>query len=173
MTNVKMIKDLSLRGGVTVLEASKAEKLLFVFVRHRGCTFCREALTGLSKHKERLQALGYRLIVVQMGSEESSELMKKDFDLHDVEFISDPERIFYKAFGARRANLIEAIGPKVVLKGLFGGKLKKYGVGKMEGDGFQLGGVFTVVGEKVEFIHNPKDASDVEDWDKLIEADAV
>jgi hypothetical protein len=173
MPNSSLWRDLKLSDQTLIGEASEKSKLLFVFVRHRGCTFCREALTNLSIHKKDLVDRGYKIIVVHMGPVESSEVMKKEFDLTDVEFISDPERTYYKAFGARRANLLEALGPQVIAKGLFGGKLKKYGVGKIEGDGFQLGGVFTVENQKLEFIHNPKNTSDVEDWSDLISSNLI
>lgn len=168
-----MIRDLKLNDGRSILEASESSNLLFVFVRHRGCTFCREALSSLSIHKEKLRSLGYEVFVVHMGDKKSSHLMQEDFGLKDLEFISDPKRSYYKAFGARRASLTEALGPKVIFKGLFGGKLKKYGVGKLEGDGFQLGGVFTLVKSKLKFVHDPCDASDVEDWPALIKAQAL
>ena len=103
-----------------------------------------------------------------MGPPESSELMKKEYSLDEVEFISDPDRDLYRLFGARRANLNEALGPKVISRGVLSGALFKYGVGKIEGDGFQLGGVYLYQDGEATCLHRPSNASDVENWENIL-----
>ncbi|MEM7645535.1 MAG: hypothetical protein AAF203_01385, partial [Pseudomonadota bacterium] len=54
-------------------QESQKEGLLIIFVRHRGCTFCRESLANLSKVKTSILEKGIKPIVIHMGAPESSE----------------------------------------------------------------------------------------------------
>ncbi len=141
---------------------------LFILVRHRGCTFCRESLTNLAKHLLKIQEKGLSPVIVHMGDEISSELMSKEFGLEGVSFIGDPDRTLYKFFGARRGHFREVLGPDVLKKGVMSGALFKYGIGKIEGDSFQLGGVYLIKNQQIHLLHSPKNASDVENWPHLL-----
>ncbi len=166
--NIRSLDDLKFDSGESFVEKSKAQPLLFVLVRHRGCTFCREALDELSKNMKKITDKGYKPYVVHMGSSESGNLMKDEYSLDQVEFISDPNKNIYRLFGARRGTLKELFGPRVWARGVVAGMLKKHGVGKLEGDGFQLGGVYLLEDGKLRHVHDPCDAADVEDWNKLL-----
>ncbi len=161
-------QNLELKNKGSIVERSHKEPLLFVLVRHRGCTFCRESLAQLAQHQNSLINKGWIPIVVHMGSEESSEILKKDFGLEHVEFQSDPDRLFYQAFGARKGKFTELFGPRIWWRGFVAGVVKGHGVGALEGDGFQLGGVYTVYKGRLNLIHDPCDAADVENWDRLL-----
>lgn len=150
------------------VKRSHQEKYVFVLVRHSGCTFCREALSELSNNLGLIKKKNLVPVVVHMGSKESSLKMKKDYDLDSVKFIEDPKKVFYKFFGARRGNLKEILGPKVLKQGIFGGSLLKHGIGKVEGDTLQLGGVFMLNQGESELLHEPCNAADVENWDKVL-----
>lgn len=150
------------------LEESQSQKQILVFVRHRGCTFCREALTELSKNLEALESKGLKIRVIHMGPPEASEMMRDEFQLKTIEIISDPERQFYRQFDIKRANLVEAIGPKVLWRGIVGGSLFKYGVGKLEGDGFQQGGVLLLDQGQRKVLHQPRHTGDVENWSEIL-----
>ena len=141
---------------------------LFILVRHRGCTFCRESLTNLAKNLEKIQAKGLTPVVVHMGDEISSDLMAKEFGLEDVSIVADPDRSLYKFFGARRGRFQEVLGPEVLKKGVMSGALFKYGIGKLEGDGFQLGGVYLIKNQQIHLLHRPENAADVENWSQLL-----
>lgn len=143
---------------------------LFILVRHRGCTFCRESLTNLAKHLLKIQEKGLSPVIVHMGDEISSELMMKEFGLEGVSIIADPDRALYKFFGARRGSFQEVLGPDVLKKGVMSGALFKYGIGKIEGDSFQLGGVYLIKNQQIHLLHRPKNAADVENWPRLLRA---
>jgi hypothetical protein len=142
---------------------------LFLLVRHRGCTFCRESLDGLSKFRKQIEDKGLRPVVVHMGDSLSGELMAEEFALQGIPFISDPERALYQVLGARRGSLFEVLGPQVVKNALAKGSLLKYGIGKLEGDGFQLGGLYLIQASGVRCLHRPQDASDVEPWQEILQ----
>jgi peroxiredoxin len=163
------IRDLKLPGEESLIEESKAQPHLLVLVRHRGCTFCREALSELSKNLDLLKERGLKTYVVHMGSIESGQLMKKEFELDGVEMISDPDQLYYQALGARRGSFKELFGPRVWKRGFQAGVLKDHGLGKLEGDGLQLGGVFLVESGRVNHLHDPCDAADVENWNEILD----
>jgi hypothetical protein len=53
--------------------AALAERPLFlVFLRHFGCTFCREAVADLAEKREAIAAKGVPLAFVHMGTEEKA-----------------------------------------------------------------------------------------------------
>ncbi len=149
-------------------DVNKSAKNIFLLVRHRGCTFCRESLSELAKYKLKIRDKGISIHVVHMGDSVSSDLMKKEFGLEDVHFISDPNRELYQFFGARRGSLQEVLGPKVLRKGILGGSLLKHGIGKLEGDGFQLGGLYYSHQDTLQCWHRPENAGDVEDWPQIL-----
>ncbi len=55
--------------GRTVEELSNDQPVLLIFLRHFGCTFCREALADLRVQRSRIEAAGVRIAVVHMSPE--------------------------------------------------------------------------------------------------------
>ncbi len=149
------------------LSKNKDQSILFILVRHRGCTFCRESLDRLQKQVQKIKAQNLFPVVVHMGDQISSELMQEEFNLKDVLFIPDEKKLFYKALSARRGSLSEVLGVNVLTKGVFSGALFKYGIGRLEGDGFQLGGVYLYKKNQTQVLHRPQNAADVENWDLI------
>lgn len=166
MTNI--FSELRLEDGSDLASLSHSQKLLFLLVRHSGCTFCRESLSQLSEYKKDLQAKGVRLFIVHMGEPDTSAKLAKEYDLEDATFVSDPERRFYRAFGARRAKFSELLGPRVWKEAFKRGSLGKHGIGKIDGDASQLGGIYLMDQGKARRMHDPCDASDIGDWSKVL-----
>ncbi len=160
--------ELHLPDGKDLKSASFTQPLLFVFVRHKGCTFCREALSDLAKYKKELLQKNVRVVIVHMGPESTSTELAQTYDLREMEFLSDPQRQFYKAFGLKRGNLMQLFGPKIWLRGFQAGVLNKHGLGMLEGDGLQLGGICLYQEGKITKLHDPCDASDIGDWNAIL-----
>ncbi len=93
------------QDGVTLDELSRLSPVLLVFLRHAGCTFCREALADLSQKRKQIEAAGARLVLVHMGTEEHGAKFFEKYGLQGVQRISDPERTLYRAFGLPRGSL--------------------------------------------------------------------
>ena len=121
--------------------------VLVVFIRHAGCTFCREALAELATDREQLAAAGLKLAVGHMSSSASAGTLLARYGLDDVDHFSDPDCRLFRAFDLARGSLWQVLGPDVWLRAL--PALAKYGLGKIEGDGFQLGGAFLIRDGKV------------------------
>src|SRR5271165_4494803 len=58
--------------GETLGELTAGHAVLLVFLRHFGCTFCREAVEEVSKKRATIEAGGTRLAFVHLGTEEKA-----------------------------------------------------------------------------------------------------
>lgn len=129
--------------GKSVFEESRESKLLVVFLRHAGCTFCREAIAELGEKREEIQRNGARIALVYMsGGEKIRELAEKR-GLVDAILIEDPDKTLYDAFELQRGTYMQLFGPRVFLRGIVA-TLKGHILGRPEGDPFQMPGAFLV-----------------------------
>src|SRR5271154_127633 len=97
--------------------ASLAERPLFlVFLRHFGCTFCREAVSDLSEKRQAIEAKGTPLAFVHLGTEEKAQWFFKPYGMLDVPRFSDPDARLYQAFGLLRADLRQYLNSESILR---------------------------------------------------------
>jgi peroxiredoxin len=141
-------------SGESLAELSHRSPLLVVFLRHAGCTFCREALADLSQKRAQIEAGGTRFALVHMGDPDEFAAFAAGYGLGDVPAISDPQRILYRGIGLRRGSFAQLLGPAVWWRGaraFFAG----HGVGALKGDGAQMPGVFVLEKGRVvrRFLH--------------------
>lgn len=153
--------------GVSLLEHSEAARVLVVFLRHAGCTFCREALAELRDRRAALSSAGARLALVHMGDDQSAAEFFAGYGLDDVPRFSDPQCRLYRSFGLRRGSILQLFGPFVWWRGIVAGLLGGHGVGSLAGDGFQMPGAFVVHRGRIvkEFRH--RTAADRPDYAEL------
>ena len=154
--------------GITLDELSRLSPTLLVFLRHTGCTFCREALSDLAMRRAEIEATGARLVLVHMSSEEHDAPFFSRYGLQDVEKLSDPERALYRAFGLPRGSFGDLFGPKVWLRGFQAGVLGRHGLGASAGDGFQMPGVFLLFHGEIVRSYRHQSASDRPDYLSLV-----
>ena len=130
--------------GRSLAEISDRSPTLVVFLRHIGCTFCREAVADLARIKPRLDASGIGVVLIHMSDPELASSFFASAGLPEILHISDPGRDLYRAFELRRGRLSQLFGLRVWIRGLRAGLLDRHGVGRLEGDGFQLPGAFLI-----------------------------
>lgn len=128
--------------GENLWELCQRQPVLVVFVRHSGCSFCREALADLKQQRARLQAAGVQPVIVHMGTLDDGRRLLTSTGLDDVPHISDPQRRLYRAFELPLGTLTQLSGPQVIWRAVMEGTLVRHGVGRMVGHGMQLGGAF-------------------------------
>jgi peroxiredoxin len=153
------VQDFALRAatnsGVSLLELSKRQPVLLYFLRHAGCSFCRESLARLARESARLEASGTGLALVHMDSDEHARKFLKRYGLEHVPRVSDPKRALYRAFGLSRGTLWQIMGPHLWLRGI--ASILKYGqsLSPQGGDIFQMPGVFLLYHGHVirSFVH--------------------
>jgi len=121
-------------------ELSNLQPVLVVFLRHSGCTFCREALAEISEARKKIEAEGVQLAIVHMGDEESFSALAERYSLDDVERFCDPAQTLHQAFEIRRGSIWQVIGPQVWWRGFIASLLKRHSFGRIRGDVYQLPG---------------------------------
>lgn len=153
--------------GENLDELVQKQPVLVVFLRHFGCTFCRETLQDLASAKSDINEMGTKLLVVHMVDERHARDILSRYNLGDVTRLSDPERILYKRFNLTKGRFMQIFGPKVLWRGLIAGIFKGNGIGEEDGDAFQMPGVFLLKSGKVikKFVH--RTAADRPDYKGL------
>lgn len=136
--------------------------VMLIFLRHLGCTFCREALDDLSKIKQELQQQNIKLVFVHMADETYGEQYLNDYGLAGEEHISDPDMSLYEYFGLQKGGFRELYGLKVWSRAFsldYGGETKKQ-LGNIK----QMPGIFVINQGKIisSFVH--KSAADKPDY---------
>ncbi|TVS01220.1 MAG: AhpC/TSA family protein [Phycisphaerales bacterium] len=152
--------------GRSLDELSRERAQLVVFLRHLGCTFCKEAMTDIASKREKLSKESVGIVLVHMATQEEAAAFASKYGLSDASLIADPEKKLYGAFGLKRGTLGQLFGPKVWLRGL-AATLKGHMVGKLVGDGFQMPGVFLVQDGRIVKAFRHETAGDRPDYDAL------
>lgn len=144
--------------GGTISELSRRKPLLVVFLRHSGCTFCREALGDLAEQRKQIEASGVSIALVHMGHEEPTELLEK-YKLTDLHCFRDPVCALYDAFGLKMGGFTQLFGLKVWWRG-FKAWSAGHGLGPLNGNGFRMPGVFLIKGGKILRSYRHRSAAD-------------
>ena len=132
------------QSGRRLLDLSADAPVLLVFLRHAGCTFCRETLADLAKHRTRIESSGTRIIIVHMGQSEGMDHLLERNDLIGIERIVDANQDLYRTFGLKRGTLRQLFGLTVWNRALLGGALARFGIGRIQGDSTQMPGLFLI-----------------------------
>ncbi len=153
------------QNGHTLAELSASRPVLVTFLRHAGCTFCREALADLSHARQQLTADNVQLALVHMGEEdEASRQFFAAYQMDDVERFSDPHCQLYRALGLMRGSLPQLLGPRIWWRGFLAAIVNRHGFGKLVGDGFQMPGVFVIHHGQVVASYLHRTAADRPDY---------
>ncbi|NBC09592.1 MAG: redoxin domain-containing protein [Bacteroidetes bacterium] len=171
--NAELLSKMTTNSGETLYDLSHKQLVMLVFLRHFGCTFCREALADIAEQREKIEAVGSKLVFVHMTTNEVAERYFNRYNLEGVTHISDPDREFYASFGLVKGSFTQLFGLQSWIRGFSAGVVSGHGVGPQLGDGFQMPGVFVLRDGEVKnsFIH--KLASDRPDYIDLVECCGV
>ncbi len=159
--------------GETIQEISVNKPVLLVFLRHFGCTFCREALSEISEKRVEIESRGVEVVFVHMSDNKTAEQYFKRHNLEGVIHISDPDCNLYQQFGLVKGTLQQLLGFNVWIRGIDAGIKKGHGMGRFLGDAFQMPGVFVIRNGTIreQYIH--KQSSDRPDYEKMAECCVV
>lgn len=165
------LKQAVTNHGVSLYDLSFQGAVLVVFLRHFGCTFCRETVAELVRLRRPFEQNGIRLAFVHMGSEEEAGEFFEHYGCEEEHRISDPEQRIYQAFDLRRGTLGQIFGPRVMYRAVVAGLFKGHGVGRSSGDEFQMPGVFLIHKGRIEQSFRHRYASDRPDYLELAECE--
>jgi hypothetical protein len=162
------MNDALTNRGERLSELSRQSQVMLVFLRHFGCTFCRESLVELSKIKAEAARKNIKIVLVHMNRTSYANEVLKIYDLDDVSHISDPEQELYREYGLERGKWWQLFGPKVLWRGFVAGLLKGHLIGKPVADPNQMPGIFVLRKNKIisRFIH--RYASDKPQYQELL-----
>ncbi len=168
--NIKNIFNrMKTNRGDSVQSLSMHQPIMVIFLRHFGCTFCREALAELSHKRATIEKKGSKLVFVHMADNETADRYFNRYNLPDVEHISDPDCEYYSALGLVKGNFKQLFGLSSWIRGFEAGIIEGHGIGKQMGDGFQMPGVFIVQGGRIREHYIHKLSSDKPNYEELAE----
>jgi peroxiredoxin len=157
-------------SGRSLAALAEEKPVLLVFLRFFGCSFCREAISDISKKRKKIEAKGVQIAFVHMAPDpELAVSYFEKYNLYPIEHISDPDKRFYRAFGLTRGTPVQIFGLMNWIRGFQATVLEGHGADSPSeelGDGFQMPGVFLVYKGVVlnSFVHkHPYDRPDYEE----------
>jgi len=150
------------QDGQSLADAA-SRPLFLVFLRHFGCTFCREAVDTISKKRTEIEAGGSRLAFVHLGTEEKAQWFFKPYGLLDVPRFSDPEGPLYQAFGLLRAELRQYLNSESIARMLLAWS-RGHWVGLPAGDIQRMPGAFLMDRGEIRKAFRHKLVSDRPDY---------
>ena len=154
------LRDIHTTCGHSLLQLSMVKPQLVVLLRHSGCTFCRQALADLARHKDELRRVGVELVLVHQGDPDSAAKWFAEYGLGDARQISDPQTKLYQVFELGKASVLDLLKPSVWWHGLRAAIFQRHWFGKIVGDVFQMPGVFLLDQGKIVRSFRHKLASD-------------
>ncbi|MGA2813708.1 MAG: SelL-related redox protein [Candidatus Acidiferrum sp.] len=149
--------------GQTLGELTAGHAVLLVFLRHFGCTFCREAVEEISRKRATIESGGTLLAFVHLGTEEKANAFFTPYGLEDAPRFADPEGRLYEAFGLVRAELRQYLNQESILRMLLAW-LNGHFVGLPAGDIQRMPGAFLVEGREIRKAFRHKLVSDRPDY---------
>jgi hypothetical protein len=157
-------------SGRTLLELVDDSPLLLIFLRHFGCSFCRQTLDDVSKLRGEIEAKTIRPVFVHLGTPERAKPYFDYYHLSDVERVSDPQASLYASpvFSLARKSAFSHFLIPAVWKAWLQGGIRKYGVGMIREDADQMPGIFFLRQRAIVRAFRYKTIADEPDYLKLI-----
>lgn len=141
---LKSLEKFVTNTNETVQKLSDRSPTLLVFLRHFGCTFCKEALKEISQKRHEMEKNGVIIVLVHMVSDEVAAEVTSRYCLGDLPRVSDPDLKMYKAFGLKKGNFFQLFGINVMIRGIQSSTIGGNFLGKFIGNGFQMPGIFLI-----------------------------
>jgi peroxiredoxin len=157
-------------SGGSLLELAESSPVLLVFLRHFGCSFCRQAISDVADLRPELEKRGVRPVFVHLGTPERAKPFFDYYGIGDVERVSDPDARVYQlpVFALPRMNPVLTLFQPSVWIGWFKGALFKHGIGAIKEDGHQMQGIFFLKGPKIVRQFRYKTIADEPNYLKLV-----
>jgi hypothetical protein len=165
-----VLQEYRTESGRTLLELLDESPLLLIFLRHFGCSFCRQTLDDVSRIRGEIEMRGIRPVFVHLGSPERAKPYFDYYHLSDVERVSDPEASLYacSVFQLPRKNVFSNFLVPAVWKAWLLGAAGKHGIGMIKEDADQMPGIFYLRKRAIVRAFRYKTIADQPDYLKLI-----
>ncbi len=123
--------------------------VMLVFLRHFGCTFCRETLADVARHRDAIAATGAQVAFVHMSPPAEADRWFAEYKVADLPRISDPDKHLYRLFELEEGSLNQLANPRVWWPWFRTAVIEGHGAGAAGPNWRQLTGVFVVHRGKV------------------------
>lgn len=153
--------------GRTLAELSTGQRVLVVFLRHSGCTFCREALADLAKARTTIEQSGTRIALISMSADDDMRPLVEKYGIGDLPRFSDPQRQLYQEFDLLPGDPSQLMGPKVWWRGFLAAISAGHGFGGIKESVFQMPGSFLVEDGRILRAYRHQTAADRPDYAEL------
>jgi len=163
----ELLSSYQTQQGDRLDELMRRGPLLLVFLRHAGCTFCRETLADLRRQRKRIEQAGTQIAIVHMSDEGEAAEMFRHYQVEDLPRISDPECRLYRAYGLGRGSWRQLLGPKVWWRGFKSALVEGHGFAPATRNVGQMPGVFLLEGGRVVHSFRHDSPADRPDYGRL------
>ncbi len=148
MTREKIRADLldsfKTQNGRTLGELSYERPMLLVFLRHFGCTFCREAVAEIKKIRPEIDAKGTQLAFVHLAPDDrKARAFFAPYGFEDLPRFADPDGVLFESFGLVRGKWRAYLNYESILRTLIAW-LEGHGIGTPAGDVQRMPGTFLI-----------------------------
>ena len=167
----EILEAIYTHDGLDLRQLSQDKYIMLVFLRHFGCTFCREALGDLGELQTELDKEIIEIILVHMSDEDTAQEQLERNGLAHLRHISDPDLSLYEYFGLGKGRFNQIYGLKVWLRGFKVAWLDGRGRPQYNpkfGSVSQMPGVFLIKNCSIQdkFVH--RSAADRPDYRKIV-----
>jgi hypothetical protein len=165
-----VLASIRTESGASLLELAEASPMLLIFLRHFGCSFCRQAISDVAEIRGELARRGVRPVFVHLGTPERAKPFFDYYGIGDVERVSDPEAKIYQdpVFALPRIHPALTLLQPSVWMGWLKGAIFKHGIGAIKEDGHQKQGLFFLQGAKIVRQFRYKTIADEPDYLRLV-----
>jgi peroxiredoxin len=166
----QLLASIHTESGASLLALVEASPVLLIFLRHFGCSFCRQAISDVAEIRDELARRGVRPVFVHLGTPERAKPFFDYYGIGDVERVSDPEAKIYQTpvFQLARINPWLTLLQPSVWEGWLRGAIFKHGIGAIKEDGHQKQGLFFLKGPKIVRQFRYRTIADRPDYLKLV-----
>lgn len=162
------LRELKSQSGQSLDDLAAERPQLVVFLRHAGCTFCREALSDLARARQTIESLGAGIVFVHLGNESRDAPVFDRYGLGDLPRVADPQSRLYRLFGLDLGSVGQLLGPKTWLRGILAGLINGHGAGPIQGNAFQMPGIYVFHCGQIVAGYQHRSASDRPDYLSLV-----
>lgn len=153
--------------GKSLYQLSEESPVLVVFLRHSGCTFCREALSDIAENRAKIEANGTRIALVHFSTDADIAPFAEKYGVADLPRFSAPDRQLYREFDLAPASITQVFGLKVWWRGMLAALQSGHGFGGVKESPFQMPGTFLIENGKILRAYRHKSAADRPDYSEL------
>ena len=160
----QLLNSYKTQTGQSLAELSNERPVLLVFLRHFGCTFCREAVVEITELRRQIEAKGTQLAFVHLSDDnEKAQKFFTPHGLQDLPRFADPEGILFQSFGLVRANWHAYLNYESILRTLMAW-LQGHWIGVPAGDVLRMPGTFLIQDGEIRKAFRNKLVSDRPDY---------